>query len=80
MDASGLGNIVAGLLLRKVGDMARHGRRDDERSLAALSEVRTDRLCAVCRPVQVGLDHTVPILLGTIQQARIRRGSGAASL
>lgn len=47
VDAAGLGYVVAGLLLREVDNVAGHGGGDDERTGAALLEVRADGLGTV---------------------------------
>ena len=39
MDAPSFGNVVGGLFLREVGDVAGHGGRDDEGSCFAFAEV-----------------------------------------
>lgn len=76
VDAAGLGHVVRRLLLREVGDVARHGRRDDQRPVALLLEHRPDRLGAVRRAVQVRVDHAVPLLLGPVDDAGVGCGAG----
>ena len=69
MDAAGLGDVVGGLLLGEVGDVARHRCRDDEGTSAARLEVVADGLGAVERAVQVGLDNLIPRFDGAIEDA-----------
>ena len=47
MNAPGFGDIVAGLFLWVVGDVAGHRGRNDEGAGLALFEVRSDRFGAV---------------------------------
>jgi hypothetical protein len=56
VDAASLGDVVRGLLLREVGNVARHGGGDDERTGLALLEVVADGLGAVCNTHEIGLD------------------------
>jgi hypothetical protein len=74
--APGLGHVVRRLLLREVGDVARHAGRDDEAALAALLEVRADGFGAVERAVEVGLDDLVPVLDRAVQDARVGGAAG----
>jgi len=69
VDAACLGDVVGGLLLGEVGDVAGHGGRDDERAGAALFEVRADRFGAVEGSVEIGLDHLVPGFGGAVENA-----------
>lgn len=62
VDAAGLGDVVRGLLLRVVGNVAGHGGRDDEGAVALLAEVGADGLGAVGGAAEVGLDDVVPLL------------------
>lgn len=62
VDAAGLRDVVRGLLLREVDNVAGHGRRDHEGAVALLLEVRSDRLGAVRGAVEVRLDDSVPVL------------------
>ena len=62
MDAASFGHIIRSLLLRKIGNVARHGRRNDQGPGVALLEMRADGLSAVEGSVEVGLDHVVPLL------------------
>ena len=60
MDAACLGDVVGGLLLREVGDVAGHRGCDDERTGSTLLEVVAHCFGAVEGAVQVGLDDFVP--------------------
>lgn len=77
VDTSSLGDVVAGLLLRVVCNVAGHGRSDDEAASAALLEVVADSLCAVESTVQVGLDDLHPVVDSAIEDTR---GSSAAGV
>lgn len=76
VDAAGLGDVVRGLLLGEVGDVARHGGGDDQRAVALLLEDGADGLGAVGRAVQVGVDDAVPLLLGPVDDAAVGCGAG----
>ena len=67
VDAACLSNVVGGLLLGEVGDVAGHGGSDDERSSLALTEVKTNSTCAVEGTGQVSLDDLVPLLNGSVE-------------
>lgn len=69
MDATSLCDVVRGLLLGVVGDVARHGGSDDERAVATLLEVESNRTCAVECSSQVGGDDLVPLLNSGIENA-----------
>ena len=60
MDTSGLGNVVGGLFLGEIGDVAGHGGRDDEGSSLALTEVVAHGFGAVECASQVGVDDFLP--------------------
>lgn len=60
MDAASFGDVVRGLFLREVGNVARHGGRDDEGAGAAFLEVGADGLCAVECAIEIGLHNLVP--------------------
>ena len=77
VDAAGLGDVVGGLLLREVDDVAGHGGGDDEGAAAALLEVLADGLGAVRRAVEVDVDHLVPGLLGALEEAAVSGGASA---
>lgn len=77
VDAPGLGDVVRGLLLGEVGDVARHGGRDDQGAVALGLEDGADRLGAVGRAVEVGVDHAVPFFLGALDDAGVGCGAGA---
>ena len=77
VDAAGLGDVVGGLLLGEVGDVAGHGGGDDEATGTALLEVRTDGLGAVEGTGQVGLDDLLPVLDGAVEDTA---GGGAAGV
>jgi len=69
VDAAGLGDVVARLLLREVGDEAGHGCRDDQGSGFALAEVHPDGAGAVGASVQVGVDDLLPLCDGGVEDA-----------
>lgn len=60
MDAACLGNVVGGLLLREVGNVAGHRGGDDEGSGSTFLEMCANGLCAVEGSVEIGLDDFVP--------------------
>lgn len=62
VNAASLCDVVRGLLLGEVGDVARHGGSEDERARLALAEVQTNGTGAVEAAGQVGLDDLVPLL------------------
>jgi hypothetical protein len=76
VDGTCLGDVVAGLLLWEVGDVAGHGGGDDEASGLALLEVVADGLGAVCGAVQVGLDDLVPLLDSTVEETAVGGTAG----
>jgi len=76
VDAAGLGDVVGGLLLGEVGDVAGHGGGDDEGAASALLEVVADGLGAVEGTVQVDLNNVVPGLDGAVEDARVGGGTG----
>lgn len=78
MNAAGFGYIVRRLLLGEVGNVAGHGSRNNKGSAALLLEVRADSLCAVGSTIQVDLNDLVPSGRSSINDARIRRGTGTA--
>ena len=67
VNAASLSNVVGGLLLGEVGNVAGHGGGDDERASLALAEVETDGTGAVEGTGQVGLDDLVPLLNGSVE-------------
>jgi len=69
VDAAGLGDVVARLLLREVGDEAGHGCRDDQRPGFAFAEVHPDGAGAVGASVQVGVDDFFPLCDGGVEDA-----------
>lgn len=76
VDAAGLGNVVGGLLLGEVGNVAGHRSGNDEGTMTLLLEVRADGLGAVGSAVQVDLDDLVPSLFGRLDDAAVSRGAG----
>lgn len=78
VDAAGLGHVVRGLLLGEVGNVARHGGSDNERAVALLLEDSTNSLGAVGSTVQVGVDDTVPLFLGAVNDTGV--GSCASTV
>ena len=79
VDAAGLGDVVGGLLLGEVGDVAGHGSGDDEGAGASLLEVVANGLGAVEGAVQVDLDDVVPGLDGAVEDARVGGGAGVGN-
>lgn len=77
VDAACLGDVVGGLFLREVDDVARHRGGDDEGTSAALLEVVTNGLSAVESTVQIGLDDLLPVTNGSIKDAAV---GGTASV
>lgn len=69
VDTAGLGDVVGGLLLGEVGDVARHGGCDDEATRATLLEVSTDSLGTVEGTRQIGLNDLFPVLHGAVENA-----------
>ena len=67
MNTPSLRDIVTGLLLGEVCNVARHGRCDDERASLALLEVVADSLGAVEGSVQVGLDDLHPVVDSAVE-------------
>jgi hypothetical protein len=76
VNTSCFSDVVGGLLLREVGNMARNGGRDDEAAVALLLEVGADRLGTVGGSVEIGVDDMVPVLLGGIEDAAVSRCAG----
>lgn len=77
VDAAGLGHVVRCLLLREVGDVARHGGGDDQRAVTLLLEDGANGLGAVGRAVEISVDDAVPVLLGAVDDARVGGCTGA---
>lgn len=71
VDAAGFGHVVTRLLLRKVGNVARHGGRDDKAAVALFLEVRTNGLGAVEGAVQISLNDFFPRLDAAFENAAI---------
>ena len=71
MDASRFGDVVGGLFLGVVGDVAGHGGGDDEGAGATLFEVVADGFGAVEGAVEVGLDDFHPVFDGAVEDARV---------
>ena len=76
MDASGLGDVVARLLLREIGNDAAHAGRDDQAARLAFAEVQADGAGAVGRAVQIGLDDFFPLRDRGVQDAVVGRLAG----
>ena len=76
VNAASLSNVVGGLLLGEVGNVAGHGGGDDERASLALAEVETDGTGAVEGTGQVGLDDLVPLLNGSVEDTVVGSLSG----
>lgn len=76
MNAASLGDVVRGLFLRVVGDVAGHGGRDDKGSCAALLEMGSHCLGAVGCPAEVGLDNAIPFFLGVVEESAVCCGAG----
>lgn len=75
VNASSLGDVVRGLLLWEVGNVAGHGRSDDQRSSTALLEVGADSLGAVEGTVEIDVDDVVPGLDGAVKNTRVGGGT-----
>jgi hypothetical protein len=69
VDAASLCDVVRGLLLGVVGDVAGHGGSDDKGAGLALAEVQTDSTSAVVSTSQIGFNHLVPLLNSSIEDA-----------
>ena len=76
MDAAGLGDVVRGLFLRIVGDVAGHAGGNDKAAGAAFLEVSADGFGTVEGAVEVGLDDLVPVLDGAIQNTAVGGPAG----
>jgi len=76
MDAAGLGDVIRGLFLRIVGDVAGRAGGDDEAARATFLEMSTDGLGTVEGAVEIGLDDLVPVLDGTVQDATVGGPTG----
>ena len=76
VDAASLCDVVRGLLLGEVGNVARHGGSEDERASLALAEVQANGTGAVEAAGQVGLDDLVPLLDGGVEDAVVGSLSG----
>lgn len=79
MDAAGFGDVVGGLLLGEVGDVAGHGGGDDEAAGATLLEVGAYGLCTVECAVEIGLDDLVPGLDGALEDAAVGGAAGVGN-
>ena len=73
MDATGLGNVVGGLFLRVVGNVAGHGGRDDEGAGFALAEMVAYGFGAVECAGQIGINDFLPRLHACIQNSCVSR-------
>lgn len=80
MNAASLGDVVRGLLLGEVGDVARHGGGDDEGAAALLLEVSADGLGTVGGTVKVDLNDLVPVGSGTVDDTLIGSSTSADEL
>jgi len=80
VDAASLGDVVRGLLLRVVGDVAGHGGGDNERAVALLLEDGADGLGAVGCAVEVDLDNVVPVGSRTIDDTSVGSSTGTITL
>lgn len=76
VDAASLGDVVGGLLLGEVGDVARHGRGNDEAAGSALLEVGANGLGTVEGTSQVGLDNLLPVLDGAVENSAVCSAAG----
>lgn len=77
MDAARLGDVVRGLLLRVVGDVAGHGGGNNEGAVALLAEESADGLGAVGGAVEVDLDNVVPVGSGAVNDTSVGSSTGA---
>lgn len=75
MDAAGFGNVVGGLFLGVVGNVAGHGGRDDEGAGLALAEMVAYGFGAVECASQIGINDFLPRLHTCVQDSRISRPS-----
>ena len=80
VNAASLGDVVRGLFLRVVDDVAGHGSGDDERSVTLLLELGTDGLSTVGGAVKVNVDDLVPLLGSTVDNAGISSRTSAGML
>lgn len=69
VDAACLGDVVRGLFLREIGNVARHGGGDDETSSSTFLEVMANGLGTVEAAREVGLDDLVPVFDRAIKNA-----------
>lgn len=79
VDAAGFGDVVGGLLLGEVGDVAGHGGGDDEAAGASLLEVGAYGLCTVECAIEIGLDDLVPGLDGALEDAAVGGAAGVGN-
>lgn len=78
VNAASLGDVVGGLFLREVGDVAGHGGGDDEAASSALLEVSADGLGAMESTVQIGLDDFGPVIDSAIEDTSTGGAAGVS--
>ena len=71
VDTPSLGNVVRGLLLGEVGNVAGHRCCDDKGARVALFKVRTNCLGTVEGAVEIGLNDIHPFCHNAIQDSRV---------
>ena len=76
MNAAGLGNVVGGLLLGVVGNMARHGGGDYKRAGAALLKVVADGFGAIEGAGEIGGNDFLPILYRAVKDTGVGGTAG----
>lgn len=76
MDAASLSDIIGGLLLGEIDDMAGHGGCNDEATSAALLEVGANGLGAVEGAGQISLNNLFPVLHGAVENSAVCSTTG----
>ena len=76
MNTASFGDVIRGLLLREVGNVAGHGGGNDKASSAAFFEVVADSLGTVEGTREISLDNLIPVFDRAIKDAAI--GSAAS--
>lgn len=76
MNATSLGNVVGGLFLRIVGDVARHGGGDHKRAGAALLEVVPDGFGAIESAGEIGGNDFFPVMNRAVKDAGVGGTAG----
>ena len=76
MNATSLGNVVGGLFLRIIGDVARHGGGDHKRAGAALLEVVPDGFGAIEGAGKIGGNDFFPVMNRAVKDAGVGGTAG----